>query len=96
MAFLDTFAESSNFFAGLLESRDSLLECMSEASTNNLLSIRSFAIFFYFKSLRLTGTNGLNLTLLTGVLCPSYCIKYSEAYFVVAMYTWGNNFRSDF
>ena len=28
MAFLDKFAESSIFFAGSLESRDSLLECM--------------------------------------------------------------------
>ena len=28
MAFLDKFAESSNFFAGSLGSRDSLLECM--------------------------------------------------------------------
>ena len=28
MAFLDKFAESSYFFAGSLESRDSLLECM--------------------------------------------------------------------
>ena len=32
LAFLDKFAERSNFFAGSIESRDSLLECMVDPS----------------------------------------------------------------
>ena len=56
--------------------------------TKQFCAIRAYWIKLVL-SFRLTGTNGLNLTLLTGVLWPLYCIRYSEAYFVVAMYTFG-------
>ena len=39
VAFLDKFAESSNFFAAPLGSRDSLLECMLPDITGHLLTL---------------------------------------------------------